>query len=155
MTEILFADKMFRVPGWGKKEEEVEELLAPVLASLGQHHGFMARLDRFIELYGGDELQRAGDMSCFRWYGTHGFACHFGGLAGEKSEKPPELLNTELPNGKGSSALFRTSTLPVASTFKYNGHEYVVVCNETRGQARQRMLFLALLRRVVEKMQKQ
>ena len=132
----------------------MEELLAPVLASLGQHHGFMARLDRFIKLYGGGEVNCVGDTSSFRWYGTDGFACHFGGLAGEKSEKPPELLNARSIRGKGASAIFRASTLPVASTFNYNGREYVVVCNETRGQARQRMLFLALLREVVEKMKK-
>lgn len=133
----------------------MEELLAPVLQALNQHHGLAARLDLFIKLFGGEEVQRDGDMSRFRWYGTEGFACLFGGWANGTSREPPELLNTRSIDGTDPSAVFRASTLPVASTFNYNGHEYVVVCNETRGQSRQRMLFLAVLRMAVEKMSRE
>lgn len=133
----------------------MEELLAPVLQALNQHHGLAARLDLFIKLFGGGEVHRDGDMSRFRWYGTEGFACLFGGWASETSKEPPKLLNIRPTDGENPSAIFQASTLPVASTFNYNGQEYVVVCNETRGQSRQRMLFLAVLRRAVEKMSRE
>jgi hypothetical protein len=146
---------MFGVPGWEKKEEEMEELLAPVLAVLNQTHEFRARLNTFVTLFGGEHVQCDGAVNQVRWYGTAGFALFFSGLKDGDAPTPPELLGA-VPRFNGSTyAVYRASTLPVGATFRDGKREFVVVCNETRGKLLyHRMLFLALLREVVEKMKK-
>jgi hypothetical protein len=133
----------------------LEEQLALILTAINQVHKFPARLDIFIKLFGGEEVQRDGRIDHLRWYGTTGFAFLFSGLKDGGSPRPPELLSA-ISRADGSTyAVFRASTLPVGATFRNDDREYIVVCNETRGQLlHHRILFCALLREAVEKMGK-
>ncbi len=133
----------------------MEELLTPVLGILGQHQGLGAKLFCFVEKFGGGEAHCVGSLNVghVQWYGTNGFALLLCGSPDGASPSPPRPISTCEMGPKQFHSVFHGSTLAVAETFHDGDREYVVVCNETRGHlARQRTLFLALLREVVEKL---
>lgn len=138
----------------------MEKLLAPVLAAMNKHRRFEAKLDCFMENFGGGEALRVGNIaeSHLQWYGTRGFAFLFHGLERGTCGEPPRSIGFAAGRNGRPRVVFESSALIVPTVFSLGGaesREYVVVCNDVdRALRRQRTLFCALLRKVVERMAK-